>query len=810
MKARIHETDAACQGKIMEARLQFEILRQGADQSSVHWSGILPVYFRMHYVRLPMKNLAKRLLFLSMLMFSCGASDITMSSLMQKKRHHEVIQILQPEIDRKETISSFQLYLLAGAYYEIRDYDNMLKTTDLLEKQIARGDRRYFLFADLSVYPAIIRGYAYLDQGDYDHAIKTVAEAHAQLDRTGEKRNGFYSAQLIDIAGILGVAHANLNHDAEAVRYLDILRGRNIARKILGPERFIAIARIHMALRQYREALAAVRNPEAVVPGALTAHYDQTFQELPKLFILTKCLYETGQIREAKENYDQLLKHPQIKQVGGLYWPVLLDRAKIARAERDVKAAETFLKEAIEVIEKQRATIRSEAGRIGYVGDKQAVYQEMITLMIAENRPEKAFEYVERAKGRALVDLLAMQKNIIPHAKNADRVNATVKELAKAENELGIVGDPGHFQDSGRTRGVVIALKKDISAQAPEFISLISVTEASTSDIRNRLAEDEALIEYYASDRDWFVFILKREGIAVKQLGTHDLEKEVQEFRATLSDPASSEYVHHGRELYEKLIAPVTRMVGKSRLTIVPHGPLHYVPFGALISGDGYLVDRANIRILPSASVLKFLKSGKREKNPRILIIGNPDLGDPHYDLKYAQDEAQAIARIMPGATLLLRDEAKASFVNHNADQFAMIHFAVHGIFEPDDPLGSALLLAADSMSNGRLKAGDLYGLNLHADLVTLSACETALGRITKGDDVVGFTRGFLYAGTASIISTLWKVDDQATKELMLTFYSNLLTMEKGEALRRAQLSTKKKYPHPFFWASFQLTGSAR
>jgi CHAT domain-containing protein len=179
-------------------------------------------------------------------------------------------------------------------------------------------------------------------------------------------------------------------------------------------------------------------------------------------------------------------------------------------------------------------------------------------------------------------------------------------------------------------------------------------------------------------------------------------------------------------------------------------------------------------------------------------------------DLKYAQTEAQAIAALLPNATLLLRDEAKATFIRKNAGQFATIHFAVHGIFDPEDPLSSALLLAKDKESNGWLKASDLYDLSLRADLVTLSACETALGKITRGDDVVGFTRGLLYAGAGTIISTLWKVDDRATGDLMVDFYAKLSTMETGEALRQAQLNAKKKYPHPFYWASFQLTGNQR
>lgn len=141
---------------------------------------------------------------------------------------------------------------------------------------------------------------------------------------------------------------------------------------------------------------------------------------------------------------------------------------------------------------------------------------------------------------------------------------------------------------------------------------------------------------------------------------------------------------------------------------------------------------------------------------------------------------------------------------------FSYIHFATHGQFNPDSPLKSALLLAPDSESNGMLTADKLYSLKLDADLVTLSACETGLSKIANGDDLVGLTRGFLYAGCNSIVASLWKVDDLATATLMVDFYSGLNRMNKQQALRTAQLMTKKKYAHPYYWASFQLTGSAK
>lgn len=136
-----------------------------------------------------------------------------------------------------------------------------------------------------------------------------------------------------------------------------------------------------------------------------------------------------------------------------------------------------------------------------------------------------------------------------------------------------------------------------------------------------------------------------------------------------------------------------------------------------------------------------------------------------------------------------------------------ILHFAAHGVFIPEHPLNSTLLLAGDRSGDGLLKAGDLYYLRLNADLITLSACETAMSTVSKGDDVIGFTRGFLYAGARSIVSSLWKVDDEATRDLMVGFYQRMLIMDRDEALRQAQLNVKKRHANPFYWAAFQLTG---
>ncbi len=745
-----------------------------------------------------------------MLLTGCSGGfiqTIQLSSMAQKKQHYEIIRTLQPELDQQESIPSFHLLLLSGAYYEIRDYKRCLATTQLLQKQIERGDATY-LGSNLRPYPLIMNGYLHLDQGNYSQAVKEAGNAFCLIDTPEGRNNSFNHSQLIQISEISGVAEALLGNRIGAEHWLRILQGIPID-GIIGPEKLTAIAKINMALGNYKDALAALRDPQAKVTGLTTIFYDQTFQELPRAFIETKALFETGALQQAKQGYDQLLRHPQINEIGSMYWPILLDRAKIARQEQETVLAERLLKEAVEVVELQRSTIASEAARIGFVGDKQAIYQELVNLLMASERADQAFEYVERSKSRALVDLLASTSGIAAPAINSTQKVSTIQKLAELEQTLSVVADnKTSVLPESKNRGLVIALKKELAAEAPELASLVSVTSQQIKEIQSKLKEHETLLEYYGAGQTWYAFIVKRNGIWAKRLSLKKPDESVQLFRKLLSNPGSVGYQQQSRILYDQLITPVADLLTE-RVVIVPHGLLHYLSFVALQGTNGYLLDQHIIRMLPAAGILKYLKTDTQSYTTTALILGNPDRGDNRFNLQHAQEEAEAIAALMPDATLLLGNMATVSAITQSNGRFKRLHIAAHGIFDAETPMDSALMLAKEASNDGLLRASDLYRLNLNADLVTLSACETALSKIAKGDDLLGFTRGFLYAGTRSIVASLWKVDDLATKELMVAFYQNLERMDKATALAKAQRSSKIKYPHPFYWAAFQLTGMA-
>ena len=747
-----------------------------------------------------------------LLLSGCAGSfmqTIQVSSMAQKKQHHEIIQLLQPQLDQHASLPSFHLLILSGAYYEIRDYRRCLTTARLLQSQIDQGEASY-LGGNLTPYPRIMQGYVHLDQGEYAKAVQSATEAYGLIDTPAGRGNFFFRSQAIQIAEIAGVAQALQNNTVEAKRWLGILHDIPIDSSILGPEKYTAIARINMALKNYREALAAIRAPQAKVTGLTTAFYDQTFQELPRYFIEIKALFETGELRQAKQGYDQLLKHPQIREIGGMYWQALLDRARIARREGDAALAEQLLREAVDVVEVQRSSIATEAGRIGFVGDKQAIYQELVHVLLASGKTGQAFEYAERAKSRALVDLLDSSGSISIKAGKAGQAGATFDKMVRAEQSSTIIADTGSPTPGSPTRGLIVTLKHQLAQEAPEFASLVSVTSPKVKEIQDSLSQDETLLEYYGSDHEWYVFAITRTGVRGKSISLNNIEASVRAFREQLATPGSTGYRQLSRELYDHLVAPVTGVLTE-KIVVVPHGVLHYLPFNALQDADGsYLIDNHTLRMLPAAGIMKYLKPASGPWSMPALILGNPERGDSRLALQHAQEEAQAIATLLPGSTVLLGDKAKVSALTKNEDGFRLLHIAAHGLFDAQNPLNSALLLASEPGNDGLLRASDLYRMHLNTELVTLSACETALSTVAKGDDLLGFTRGLLYAGARSIVASLWKVDDLATRDLMVAFYRNLSSMDKAQALAQAQCDTRRNYPHPFYWSPFQLTGMAQ
>jgi CHAT domain-containing protein len=403
---------------------------------------------------------------------------------------------------------------------------------------------------------------------------------------------------------------------------------------------------------------------------------------------------------------------------------------------------------------------------------------------------------------------------------------------------------------------------------APGFASLQYPQPPSLPGIRNALDPGTTLLAYTVGDRETFLFAVSAKGPDLKvwtlNIGESALRDKINAFRNVIArrDEASLRTVNlQGRELYDLLLKPAEGMIASStRVLISPDGPLHLLPFAALVrkrsdardrAGGQYLIEWKPLHQVISATVYAELK-GRRKQftnrattlvafgDPRYLAIdrskteaiGDPELrsvvrgGFGFASLPSSREEVESIAGLYPGRTLkFLGEEATEERAKSIGKDVRYLHFACHGLIDERFPLNSALALAMPAnlgrgQDNGLLQAWEIFEhVRLDADLVTLSACETALGREIGGEGLLGLTQAFQYAGARSVLASLWGVADESTAELMKRFYGHLKAGKaKADALRLAQMdliqgkdatrtSARDPLSHPFHWAAFQLIG---
>ena len=336
-----------------------------------------------------------------------------------------------------------------------------------------------------------------------------------------------------------------------------------------------------------------------------------------------------------------------------------------------------------------------------------------------------------------------------------------------------------------------------------------------------------ALLEYFLGEETRLVFVVTREKVLAVSLeaSAETLFNTIQRFREESVAGICS--LRSGSETYDKtlsalydiLIHPVEKEISHVKhLVIVPHGILHYLPFQALrATREGkprYLVESHAVSYLPSASVLKYARTKNKENRKNIFAAGNPatDL----LPLPGAEKEAREVSALFDDRLVLTGEKATETMVKGESPHYDVILLSTHGEMIYGDPLRSNLRFVPAEGNDGRLTVDEIFDMNIKANLVTLSACETGLARgpkggLPQGDDLVGLSRAFIHAGAPSVVASLWRVSDESTVAMMRSFYRNLRSMSKAEALRQSQLELAKArtatYSHPFFWAPFILVG---
>lgn len=511
---------------------------------------------------------------------------------------------------------------------------------------------------------------------------------------------------------------------------------------------------------------------------------------------------------------------------------VLVELAQVQEARADLEAAQQILHDVVDRLEDYRAKLAPQDFLKQGFGDRFSdAYGASVQLLMRRGRPAEALTAAERVRSRAFADLLATRR---------------AREIEAAETASGA------WSLGGQTAHTPMAGAGPDSARM-----LPALDSAALAALAGRLST--ALVVYWINDRGSYAWVVLPDGAinavalaatpgalarAVRQAADAVPEAAITRASASRATAVVGNRAAY-RTLHRLVWAPITRWLpdaADTRITIIPHGPLFALPFGALLDAQGrYVIERFALHYAASGAVLADAAEGTRKEpvaGARTLLVADPQPLPPLARgvrlprLAAARVEIRAIASMIGAAAeQLVGTHASEAAVRAALPDARLAHFSTHAIVSDDDPLGSYLMLGAGNASagaagkDGRLTASDVAGLSLSADLVVLGACRSARGPVSS-DGIAGLTRAFMAAGAPSVIATLWDVSDQTTARVLTQFYAAYLAgASKDRALRAAQLAllrdlrrgrittamgetTLTYAEHPHLWAGAILVGA--
>ncbi len=572
-------------------------------------------------------------------------------------------------------------------------------------------------------------------------------------------------------------------------------------------------AQVSLANNDWRNAEAAARAAERIF-----SRNGNVRHRLTALWVYGESLRNSGDLSAARESLNKALTQSLRHENPVAAQLCLISLGKLELQKGAPRKAEQHFKKSIRLIENMRAPLPAEEFRMAFLADKLTSYHELAKICLEDKtRAFEAFGYVEEARSRALAE--AIEEN--PARQTGGAANKLREELDGLREELNWFysrlnrakpDEIAGLQDGARRREKKIAevMRRVNSAAGAGFQQRAKL---DTGKLQKQLGKSRALVEYFGLDGKINAFVLTGSGLEIFrglcdeseisplleqlhfQFGA--LRYGVKNLGGFVGELAKKADLYLAK-LYEKLLRPLEGAFAGQNLVIVPYRELHYVPFHALHNGNEYLVESRVVSYAPSAAVLQKCIEKKRSGAENVLLMGFADEKIPLVD-----EEIRILAKIFGQSKHLSGRKATFAAFRENAGQADILHLACHGEFRPDNPLFSSLRL-----SDGWVTVRDVCAMRLKAGLVTLSACGTGLNSVFGGDELLGLSRGFLSAGAASLLLTLWTVNDEAATALMRDFYRNLQDgISPAEALRKAQMRFTGQGSHPYFWSPFVLVG---
>ncbi len=579
-----------------------------------------------------------------------------------------------------------------------------------------------------------------------------------------------------------------------------------------------------------REAETALKMRQKTAPGSR--------DEALALHLLGRTQEERGETERAARSYGRAIAILRDRAPGTIFLGDAIHAlALLQRSRGDREAAIRSLQEAIDNLEEQLQRLGgTESVRSAFRGRYASWYRELEDLLVESRREVEAFHYLERSRARSLLVMMAEARQLsgdessheydLRRRKLASRYDATLAALATAP-------------DSGvaRLRDQLAAIRREqddlresIRRRSPRLASLRYPAPLRAAEATALVPSDGLALAYSVGEEHSRLYILSPDGsLRVKRIrtGRSELESMVSLYRGLLLQEAEGpdrlEALGRAEEVLSRLlIDPAAPFLSKAHtLLVLPDGPLNLLPFAALKLDSTRLCERFALAVEPSLSALALMKAGAPQEHEApgkfvafasptdlaagtsVRVLRGVDKGELA-PIPETLREVRSLAGTWRGKSKVVTGkEASENTLLRLAPGASILHVAAHALVDGENPLDSAIVLSPDPKpeeSNGLLQAWEIIGtLRLPGALVTLSGCETALGREREGEGLIGLTRAFQFAGARSVVSSLWRVDDRATALLMEAFYGHLEAgLPVAEALRRAQLDLlHREVPKP-------------
>jgi CHAT domain-containing protein/tetratricopeptide (TPR) repeat protein len=555
---------------------------------------------------------------------------------------------------------------------------------------------------------------------------------------------------------------------------------------------------------------------------------------------LANVLATVGRTEEAAEMFDEI--RPSVEETGdGLMRVALYFGRGHAFEKTSPDSARYFYERALSIIERTRESIGGAEVRTGYLGGIRRYYYEEVARYYASRAasgPEwsaLAFLTIEKSKARGLLELI----------ESAVTSRESTAESAALDSLYRL--DPRSADHSSKKKALTdryLELRDGRVGSALGDLSRARVV--SLDEVRKSLPKRTVLLAYALGDTASMLWAIDRDGHDLYELPNRGaIRADVERLRDALSRPGAGDDALRAacRRLYRILVAPAQSRLDRNRsLVIVPDGFLFEMPFEILLAADAgdntpwqdlpFLARSFSPVYAPSASVYLSLRGSEHrdEFEVEILALGDPEFpstGDAGGLRGAGLERLSATRSEVLGITAALAADRKVVLLGPDAKESALkrairdrspriLHLATHGLIDPLEPAESSVALCADEDGgeDGFLHTLEILSLPLRSELVVLSACESARGKVSRGEGVVGLSRAFLACGARGTVASLWAVSDESTSILMRNFYARMLKEKRtaGDALNEARLALMKdpKYSHPYYWSPFVVIGSDR